>query len=131
MSNISMDKKYKTRDGLDVRILCVDRHGLSETPWPNQARPVVGMIGPMQTVMCWSSEGKWNDEGDSIYDLIEVKPVKETWINLYKGGALGGTRKSKTECDLTQVNGYYRIGYIKITEEIDGDSEPKVDFIRS
>ena len=74
---ISMDKKYRTRDGREVRIYALDGGGTS---------PVHGAYkDPMGWVSCsWMQEGfKTILEGP--YDLIEVKPrIKRTvWLALY------------------------------------------------
>ena len=70
---ISMDKKYHTRGGRAVRILCVDRI---------TSYPVVGLMDDM--IHSWTSEGLKNPNHMDIYDLIEDKPkIKvERWINI-------------------------------------------------
>jgi hypothetical protein len=76
-----MDKKYKTRKGLEVRLLCVDRKGYD--------CPVVGLVhkGGSEDLCSWTSTGLLNSDGDpSAYDLIEVPPVYlEPW-KWYKQG---------------------------------------------
>lgn len=66
---ISMDKKYKTRCGYPVRILCVDR---------KDALPVLFLYthNDSETACSASSTGKvdWND---TDYDLIEVSPYED------------------------------------------------------
>lgn len=64
---ISMDKKYKTRDGRGVRLLCTDS--------THTTYPIVGMIGTIMHM--WTKD-------QSSYDLIEDKPkIKvERWINI-------------------------------------------------
>lgn len=62
---ISMDKKYRTRDGRDVRVLCVDRENISH--------PVVALIG--SSIESYTIDGEFHFlEVDSNYDLIEVSP---------------------------------------------------------
>ena len=64
---IDMDKKYKTRDGQDVRIIRIN----AET-WDNNW-PVVGFIGEEEEyARLWTSEGKNDTMGESDLDLIEV-----------------------------------------------------------
>jgi hypothetical protein len=75
---ISMDKKYRTREGDEVRIYALDGGGTS---------PVHGAYkDPMGWVSCsWMQEGfKAILEGP--YDLIEVKPriQRTVWINIYE-----------------------------------------------
>jgi hypothetical protein len=62
---ISMDKKYKTRKGLEVRLLCVDG--------PNSACPVIGIVNNM--ILKWGSSGQFIDhETQDDFDLLEVLP---------------------------------------------------------
>lgn len=71
---IDMTKKYRTRDGRDVRILCVDR---------DHARyPVVAMIGDWVSALTF--DGKANHERDeSPNDLIEVVPDMVKWYGVF------------------------------------------------
>jgi len=61
---ISMDKQYKTRQGRPVKLLCIDR---------NHPKPVVGLVGESDELVCWSESGKYYllPGGDS-WDLVEV-----------------------------------------------------------
>lgn len=63
---IEMDKKYTTRDGRPVRILCVDGPG---------PQPVLGLVEGAQGPASWSPDGKFC-KGDigAYYDLIPAKP---------------------------------------------------------
>lgn len=73
---ISMDKKYRTRDGRDVRLLCVDGPDL----WP-----VVGMVNG--TLIQWSNVGGYCGTGDSHHtDLIEYHEpeIRTIWVNVYE-----------------------------------------------
>jgi hypothetical protein len=67
---IEMGKKYRTRDGRDVRILCVDANG---------DRPVVGLING--NVHIWNPDGQYwvNEEFNS--DLIEISPYSDIAID--------------------------------------------------
>lgn len=75
---ISMDKKYRTRDGRDVRILCVDAGGIF---------PVVGIVD--FGAITWTSDGLSQPmlSSCSPFDLIEVvEPETRTiWVNVYEG----------------------------------------------
>ena len=66
---ISMDKKYKTRCGYPVRILCVDR---------KDDRPVLFLytINDSEIACRASSTGKV-DWTDTDYDLVEVSPYED------------------------------------------------------
>ena len=71
---IDMNKRYQTRDGRPVRLLCVDADGY----------PVVGLVNNHE-IYRWTDEGwpapKWRSPGNG---LIEVKTKREGWINIYK-----------------------------------------------
>src|SRR3546814_10724027 len=66
---ISMDKKYRTRDGRDVRILCTDAPGHA---------PVIGYIKDHGKALL----GRWTHEGTAYdrmphCDLIEVRSAED------------------------------------------------------
>ena len=72
---ISKDKKYRTRDGREVRIYATDGH---------ETYPIHGAI--MDQGWCphhWMPDGRGAFER---FDLIEVKPrIKRTvWLNIYE-----------------------------------------------
>ena len=76
---ISLDKKYRTRDGREVRIYAVDGH---------VEEPIHGAIKDYYGLWNHSS---WFNDGQNIYkkhnaDLIEVKPriQRTVWLNVYK-----------------------------------------------
>lgn len=93
---ISMDKKYRTRDGRPVRVLATDARG---------EQPVVGLVYELEadkeTLRRWSIDGKWRAAAcESELDLIEVKPrIKRTWwANIYQNyGSLHESRKTADE----------------------------------
>lgn len=64
---IEMHKKYKTRDGRPVRILCTDRK--DPTLKVVYAYEVDGFEG----IACCNLDGSY-DEHESVLDLIEVRP---------------------------------------------------------
>lgn len=74
---ISMDKKYRTRDGREVRIYAVDG-GYGKHPIHGAVNSDYGWI-----VQMWSDIGAC--ASGSTYDLIEVKPriQREYWVNMY------------------------------------------------
>ncbi|MEQ1888062.1 MAG: hypothetical protein ABL951_02645 [Alphaproteobacteria bacterium] len=60
---ITMDKKYKTRIGRTVRLLCIDGEDAKQ--------PVVGYIGTFPEICTWSSDGRrCGAYGTSEFDLI-------------------------------------------------------------
>jgi hypothetical protein len=74
---ITMHKKYKTRCGQEVRLLCIDG--------PDPRYPVIGLVN--NTILKWGSSGQFIDhETGNDLDLIEVLPVYlEPW-KWYKQG---------------------------------------------
>lgn len=77
---ISMDKKYRTRDGREVRLLCVDG--------PRKDWPVVGYIG--EVLLHWTGGGaSYHFAGrEDPNDLIEyLEPeIRTIWVNVYPFG---------------------------------------------
>jgi hypothetical protein len=82
---IDITKKYKTRDGRPVRILCTDG--------PDPEFPVVGVIPDAICTRVWTADGRFTLTcPHHPRDLIEDKPklrVKR-WINIrrYSGFAV-------------------------------------------
>lgn len=70
LMEISMDKQYRTRDGREVRVLCVDRS--------HQNYPVVALIGDDGAIESFTAEGSHqaHSVGDSEFDLIEYNPAQ-------------------------------------------------------
>jgi len=78
---IDINKKYRTREGREVRIYAVDGGG---------SHPVQGACSHPETGV-WVLQ-RWTEQGrisgpDFPCDLIEVKPrIKRTvWLNVYPG----------------------------------------------
>lgn len=67
---IELGKKYQTRDGRAVRILCVDG--------PNKKWPVLGVISGNRGVDFWDVNGSFS-VGDYPADLIPVPTKHEGW----------------------------------------------------
>ncbi len=65
MNTISMTKKYQTKDGRAVRLLCTDAPG---------PRPIVGLVtdGGIPSVYTWSASGLAHASPCGA-DLVEVK----------------------------------------------------------
>jgi hypothetical protein len=76
---ISMTKKYKTRDGRDVRILCVDRKHSDA----HQLYPVCGLINDLdgEIQSSWTITGKSNYNNKT--DLVEVKEKVKVHLVMY------------------------------------------------
>jgi hypothetical protein len=105
---ISMDKKYKTRDGRDVRLLCVDGVG---------HYPVVGYVVDVLTV--------WKDDGFNCIagnELVEVKDRIKRFLTIYKSkySTADFTYSLKTSRDESHYEDKKRIACIEI-EFSEGD----------
>ena len=79
---ISMDKKYRTRDGRKVRIYALDG---GEDDTIHGAIFVRGRESERWISWTWNEDGRRVDFCDNNSDLFEVKPrVKRTvWLSLY------------------------------------------------
>jgi hypothetical protein len=69
---IEMGKKYQTRDGRAVRILCVDG--------PDPEYPVVGWEEGNVNVLVWKADGRYNPDVSIHADLIPVPTKHEGWL---------------------------------------------------
>lgn len=80
---ISMDKKYRTRDGRDVRLLCVDG--------PKEDMPVFGFISGNLGTSVWRVDGSWSAT-QHANDLIEYHEpdIRTIWVNVYEEGGVMG-----------------------------------------
>lgn len=73
---ISMEKKYRYRNGTDARILCVD--------CPHLTYPVIS-LNQHGCVVRHLDNGESSVDGGGL-DLIEIKPKIEGWLNIYGPG---------------------------------------------
>lgn len=63
---ISMDKKYRTKGGMDVRLLCVDG--------PDREWPIIGLVAGETSISYWDKDGNYLSPYEPCkMDLIEVK----------------------------------------------------------
>lgn len=75
------NKKYTTRNGKPVRILCVDAIG----EWP-----IIGTMidefhcDPREYPIVFDHEGKREHGYDDPNDLINAKTKREGWVNVFK-----------------------------------------------
>jgi hypothetical protein len=84
---ISMDKKYRTRDGREVRIYatdgaeCLSVHGAIKWVTGKGWKPDIAGWRPCS----WNKNGKAIDGEEFSCDLIEVKPriKRAMWVNVY------------------------------------------------
>ena len=109
--NIDMNKKYKTRSGLPVRILCTNAGG---------KYPIAGLIDN-KSVFQWLPNGRCAFSSQSDNDLIEVKEKKVMWVNVYKNGstAVYLSRVHADDCQHAFGSGN-RIACVKVEYE-DGE----------
>lgn len=73
---IDINKKYQTRDGHPVELVTARGRG----KWP-----VWGYIGDSTDLRGWNIDGNYDWYGltPSKLDLIEVKPKRVLWLNVY------------------------------------------------
>ena len=113
---IDINKKYRTRDGREVRIYAMDGYGsysvhgavLTEEGWFPR---------------CWTEHGELSHArlAHSAHDLIEVCPrhKRTVWLNVYEDGP----REWRNKKDADKYAGPNRIACIKVDldfEEGDG-----------
>ena len=79
---IEMGKKYQTRDGRAVRILCVDG--------PDKSWPVVGFMGDRTMPDVWSEDGRFILYNNYPADLVPVPTKHEGFIVIGKDGFVWG-----------------------------------------
>lgn len=115
---ISMDKKYKTKHGKSVRLLCTDG--------PDLNYPVVGFEEGDTEPRSWTVGGIYSIRDDDDYlDLVEVVPPKlkpDSWyrcqtINIYvyidgtlKGGLWSGVVFNTNTGELFPTDDYTDYG---------------------
>ena len=105
---IDINKKYRTRDGREVRIYATD--GTDD-------QSIHGAVkdGNGWTIAAWYSDGvhaRSNRNGPR--DLIEVRPrhKRTVWVNVYEGDWDAYTASSKKDADENAADG--RIACIKV-----------------
>lgn len=91
---IELGKKYKTRDGHEVRIYALDG---------DEEMPVHGAVLTKHgwKVNSWARDGRWCPNMTDGVDLIEVTPriQREVWVNVYPGRVGQYTFDSKEAAD--------------------------------
>ena len=109
------DKKIVTRDGKDVRVICVNR--ISED------YPVVALIRnkDKKAIECYTKDGKFIKNKIYNHDLLFAAVKKSAWINLYKMNSIisPGPRAydTKEEAESAAGDKSYYISTIKIEWE--------------
>lgn len=104
---IDINKKYRTRDGREVRIYATDGDG---------AYSVHGAIKEDGgwTQESWTDAGCYTTSGERRSDLIEVKEKIVKWVNVYPKH-MSGTYNSKEEASKESMA--FRIACIRIEFE--------------
>lgn len=94
---ISMGKKYQTRDGQPVELLTTRARG---------ERPVMGYVGGQDQVSLWTLDGVYthSHQATHVYDLVEVKPKRVMWLNVYPNGATSAYR-TRPDADSRRFDG--------------------------
>lgn len=110
---IDINKKYRTRDGREVRIYATDAGG---------KQPVHGAYLSKEgawKVTYWKEEGMWVRGQSTNLDLIEIREKKKIsgWVNIYPDGDLGGVYISKEKADRAASARRIACKYIEIEYE--------------
>lgn len=94
---VEMGKKYQTRDGQPVRILCIDG--------PDKRYPVVGFIEGYSQTHNWMADGRWNSPKEGRWinpiDLVPVPEKHEAWalISLHSGSVTSYRYHTREEAE--------------------------------
>lgn len=117
---IDMNKKYRTRDGRAVRVLCVDRE--------HSEYPVVALVN--NSVVTYTKDGSvmigLGLNADQ-FDLIEVKSEVIKWVNVYSDNSIGRMQSTWPQAALVNhADGVKKIGFLKITF-VEGE-QPKFEY---
>ena len=101
---IDINKKYRTRDGREVRIYATDGGG--RNPVHGSIKEEDGWIFHV-----WPKNGRYfeNDDEDYRIDLIEVRPrhKRTVWLSMFHHNVMASFIGPK-------ANGYGRIACIKV-----------------
>ena len=114
---ISMDKKYRTRDGREVRIYATD--GAECLPVHGATKWVTGKGWELDIAgwrpCSWTKNGKVVDGEEFSCDLIEVKPriQRTVWVNVYSNGFAGWGDRETADAN----SSFTRLACVKV--EID------------
>ena len=73
--------------------------------WKEQVHKAYAVHGAYQDegewcLSSWTLSGRFYGEHEpSEFDLVEVRPERVVWINVYEGGKVGWCRETKEEAD--------------------------------
>jgi len=108
---IDINKKYRTRDGREVRIYATDG-GLEKCMTHGAAK---SKSGYWEAASWYTAHGGYYDDGvHHQYDLIEVRPrhKRTVWVNVYGDDWDAYTAASKEDADENAADN--RIACIKV-----------------
>lgn len=94
---ITTEGKYTTRDGHEVRVLCVDAP---------EEQPVVANVKVNHgwRITSYDADGAYyyNGTPQSLMDLIPIKTKHEGWVNVYSKRRSGAIYDTKEEAVLNR-----------------------------
>ena len=104
---IDIKKKYRTRDGREVRIYATD----GQEDWPIHGATLKSFGWSSD---CWTKDGSTLTNMPHSHDLIEVRHrhKRTVWLNMYGSGVVPEACSSKERADLAAACG--RIACIKV-----------------
>jgi len=107
---IDKNKKYRTRDGREVRIYATDGRG----DWPVHGAYLVNDGWHLTT---WRADGSFYIVEEQPQDLIEVRPrIKiDCWVNVYDNGHVSLLYKTEQEAHSCSGGLVKRIACVKLT----------------
>ena len=97
---IDLKKKYQTRDGRPVRVLCVDRR--------HPTYPVVAVYESegIESMGTYTDTGHYHvDTHGSRLDIIEVVEPVTVWMNIYDNGGWSGKWPDKESAARNAASG--------------------------
>lgn len=96
---IDINKKYRTRDGREVRIYSVDADNLDSVHGAYLHKDGKWMVAS------WSWGGARHDAEETPMDLIEVKPrIQQTvWLHVFRNGEVLSTSEPPDHYITTRV----------------------------
>ena len=91
---IDINKKYRTRDGREVRIYATD----GQEDWPIHGATLQSFGWSSD---CWTKDGSTLTNMPHSHDLIEVRPrhKRVMWVNVYRDDWDAYTAASKEDAD--------------------------------
>ena len=77
LEEVKQGKPICTRDGKPARIICFDRR--------EKTYPIIALVdkGPFEAVYTYTTEGEYNFEGLSDFDLMMAPIKRRGWVNIY------------------------------------------------